>query len=146
MFAAWLLSASVVLAGCAGPDIAELESDAESAFDTLVAAAGAVEEGVLRTLEVASSEVQRCGEQDRGVQRAFTAVGSVSVAADYAAEDALVEAVTAAIDPEEWTAIDADAVAGKEGAWVDESGIVATVSYDSPLLVIAVFTPCLDAR
>lgn len=144
ILAVGLLSASVLLAGCAGPDIAELESDAESAFDALVAAAGAVEEGVLRTLELTGPEEQACGEQDRGMQRAFTAVGSVSVGADYAAEDALVDAVTAAIDPEEWTPIDADGVAGKDGAWVDEGGIVATVSYDSPLLVIAVFTPCLD--
>ena len=56
---------------------------------------------------------------------------------------AFVDAVTAAIDPEVWATIDADGLAGREGAWVDESGIVATVSYDSPLLVIAVFTPCL---
>ncbi|MEV8358867.1 hypothetical protein [Microbacterium sp. NPDC076895] len=144
-FAVGLLSASVLLAACAGPDIAELESDAESAFDALVGVAGATEEGILRTLEVASPEEQPCGEQDRGVQRVFTAVGSVSVGADYAAEDALVDAVTEEIDPEEWTPIDADGIAGKDGAWVDESGIVATVSYDSPILVIAVFTPCLDA-
>ncbi|MGP6205461.1 hypothetical protein [Microbacterium sp. F2] len=145
MFAVGLLSASVLLAACAGPDIAELESDAESAFDALVGVAGATEEGILRTLEVASPEEQPCGEHDRGVQRVFTAVGSVSVGADYAAEDALVDAVTEEIDPEEWTPIDADGVAGKDGAWVDESGIVATVSYDSPILVIAVFTPCLGA-
>ena len=53
--------------------------------------------------------------------------------------------MTAAIDPEVWATIDADGLAGREGAWVDESGIVATVSYESPLLVIAVFTPCLEA-
>ena len=108
-------------------------------------AAGAVEEGTLRTLETTGPEEQSCGEQDRGTQRTFAAVGSVSVGADYAAEDALVDAVTAAIDPEVWATIDADGLAGREGAWVDESGIVATVSYDSPLLVIAVFTPCLKA-
>lgn len=145
MLVVGLVSASVLLAGCAGPDVAELESDAQTAFDTLVATAAGIDVGILRTLEVSSPQEQTCGEQDRGVQHAFVAVGSVSVGADHATEDALVDAVTAAVDPADWTPIAGDAIAGRDGAWVDESGIVATVSYDSPLLVIAVFTPCLDA-
>lgn len=145
MLALALVSASVLVTACAGPDLDELESDAAAVFDTLVVAAGAVEEETLRTLETTGPDEQTCGEQDRGTQRTFAAVGSVSVGADHAAEDALVHAVTAAIDSEEWTPIEADGNAGRDGAWVDESGIVATVSYDSPLLVIAVFTPCLQS-
>jgi len=145
MLALAFVSASVLLTACAGPDLDELETDAAAIFDTLVVAAGAVEEGTLRTLETTGPEEQTCGEQDRGTQRTFAAVGSVSVGADYAAEDALVDAVTRAIDPAEWTPIDAEGDAGRDGAWVNEGGIVATVSYDSPLLVIAVFTPCLQS-
>lgn len=140
-----LVSASVMLAGCAGPSIDELETDAEAAFHSLVAAAGAVEEGVLRTLEVTGPDEQTCGDQGRGLQRTYVAVGSVSVGANYAAEDALVNAVTAVIDSEEWTPIAAGGIAGREGAWIDENGVVATVTYDSPLLVIGTFTPCRDA-
>ena len=98
MLALAFVSASVLLTACAGPDLDELETDAAAIFDTLVEAAGAVEEGTLRTLETTGPEEQSCGEQDRGTQRTFAAVGSVSVGADYAAEDALVDAVTAAIE------------------------------------------------
>lgn len=142
--AAGLVAASVLLVGCAGPDIDELEADAAAAFHSLVAAAESVEEGVLRTLDVSGPDEQPCGEEGRGLQRAFVAVGSVSVGADEAAEGALVDAVAAAIDPERWAPIAPDDIAGREGSWVDESGIVATISYDSPLLVVATFTPCLE--
>lgn len=140
-----LVSTSLALTSCAGPGIDELEANAQRAFDELVTAAEAADETVLRTLEVSGPEEQACGADDRGLQRAFVAVGSVSVGADDAAQGALVDAVTSVIDDEEWTPIDPEGIAGREGAWVDEVGVVATVSYDAPVLVIATFTPCVTA-
>ena len=40
MLALALVSASVLLTACAGPDLDELETDAAAVFDTLVEAAG----------------------------------------------------------------------------------------------------------
>lgn len=136
---AWLgVTLSVlVLAGCAAVDPDELRTEANSAFDALVAEASAVDTATLRTLDVA--EVTTIGCDNEKSQDAFTATGTRSVAASAGDVDAIGAQLVDTLDPAAWTPIRAT----EGSAWATEDGIVATITADDPLLVIAVFTPCL---
>ncbi|GAA1699496.1 hypothetical protein GCM10009808_16400 [Microbacterium sediminicola] len=133
----------VALAGCATDDPAEIDAQASGAFDGLVAAAAEIDSAVLRTLSIDPATTQSCG--DGGEQIIRSARGTVSVGAGVAQVAALAELQFAggALDPERWDEID-PAQPGVQRAWADDDGIIATVRFEDPLLVIAVFSPCVD--
>jgi hypothetical protein len=141
--AALLAAAVLALPGCAfGPDPEDLHDEARAAFENVVGVLEEVDPAVLRTVEVAAESEQACGEED-GTQRALVATGTLSITADPRAIDDTLADVADVLDPEEWDRIRRAPDAGEQSAWASADGVVVTLTFDDPVLVAAVFTPCL---
>lgn len=142
--AAAVISASAVLVtGCAfGPDPEEVREHAAATFDDLLAVLAETDPAVLRGVQATPATEQACGEGDEGTQSAFVATGTLSITATPDAGETAAEAVADALDPEVWDRIRTAADAPGQRAWAAEDGVVVTVTFDDPVLVAAVFTPC----
>lgn len=145
-----LAGAVLALAVCAtaltactfGPDPAEVRSETREVFDDLVGVLSDADPAILRTVETAPESEQACGEDGEGTQHALVATGTLPVTAPVDAVDAQVDALGAELDPETWDRIRSASDAPEQQAWASEDGIVVTVTFDDPVLVTAVFTPC----
>lgn len=139
-----LTFAALALTGCTfAPDRDVAEAEARAVFDDVVAALGETDPALLRTVEAAPEAEQPCGEAEEGTQTARVATATLSVAADPAAIDDTLTAVADLLHPAEWDRIrSADDAPGQQ-AWASSNGVVVTITFDDPVLVTAVFTPCL---
>lgn len=130
----------LVLAGCAiGPDPHEVGDHASEVFDAMVAELGSAQATVLRTLEVVPPATEPCDEGDL-VQQSFLARGTLSVEAPDGAAGSLLTRASDTLGGE-WEPM-ASTSAGQR-AWSSEDGITVTVTDATPVLVVAVFTPCV---
>lgn len=137
-----LAAGLIALAGCsASPD--EARERAEEAFDGLVAAASAYGADVLRTVEAAEPDERACGEDQDRAMLALTATATSPVTAEEPRLREVADELVAGLDPEAWAAI-TPASGLDQRALQDEHGTVVTVTVADPVLVIAVFTPCLS--
>ncbi|MEV7692554.1 hypothetical protein AB0N73_04410 [Microbacterium sp. NPDC089189] len=144
-FALLPLVALLALAGCAGPDPDVVTDSARATFDALVARAADVDPAVLRTLQTAEPADQECARPEGSSQTAFTATGTLSVAADPAEASRIRSDLAGTLDGGEWSTIRAAEGSPAQQAWISEENIVTTLTVDGPTLVIAVFTPCLSS-
>ena len=131
----------LTLTACAGPDPDAATRRAQEVFTDIVAAVAAVDPTTLRTLEVAPSADLRCHGGD-GVQRVFSATGTLAVGVDEDGPDTVLEAVRNVLAAGEWDRIRAGGERAQI-AWIDRGGTVATFTADAPVMVVSVSTPCL---
>lgn len=142
--AAALALAALALTGCAfGPDPEVADAEARAVFDDVAAALSDTDPALLRTVETAPQTQQECGEDGQGSQTARVATGTLSVTARPAAIDDTVATIADLLDPDEWDRIHRADDAPGQRAWASANGVVVAVTFDDPVLVAAVFTPCL---
>jgi hypothetical protein len=139
--AASCVAMATALSGCSfAPDAEAIDQRAQEVFDGIVASLDAADPAVLRTLEVLEPSEQAC-EEAGYTQTSRTARGTLAVAADAGAASSLL------IDAESTFARDGYAPAERAGAgeraWVSDDGVLVTTTDASPVLVVAVFTPCV---
>ncbi|QEW04024.1 hypothetical protein [Microbacterium lushaniae] len=133
----------LALSGCGfGPDPETARAEARAVFDDLVSEMAAADPAVLRTVEPAAETEHPCGEEGQGSQRALVATATLSVTAATEAAEETVAAVAATLDSDTWDRIDPAAEVAGQQAWASPDGVVVTVTFDDPVLITAVFTPC----
>lgn len=142
--AALLTAAVLALAGCAsGPDPEAADAEARAVFDDVVAVLSDADPALLRAVETAPEAEEACGAEGDGTHSARLVTGTLSVAADPAAIDGTLVSIADLLDPEQWDRIRAADDAPGQRAWASQNGVVLTLTFDDPVLVAAVFTPCL---
>ena len=134
--------AVLLLAGCFGPSTESLIAQAEDDFNLLVDAASAVDVAVLHTLEVEKPVAEPCSPDAEDEQTVFVAAGTFAIPARAPDERKLLKELTRSFDEERWMAVDRSQLLDKQSAYLDDDGIVATVTIEGGLLVITVFSPC----
>ncbi|MCK6067327.1 MULTISPECIES: hypothetical protein [Microbacterium] len=140
-----VLLLGLALSGCGfGPDPETVRAQARVVFDDLVGEMAAADPAVLRAVEPAAEAEQPCGEGGQGSRRALVATATLSITAEAEAGEETMAALAATLDPETWDRIRPAAEAAEQHAWASPDGVVVTVTFDDPVLVTAVFTPCQD--
>lgn len=133
----------LLLAGCwFGPSTESLIAQAEVDFDVLVDAASAADIAVLHTLEVEKPVSELCSPDTEDEQTVFVAAGTIAIPARAPDERELLKELTRSFDEERWMAVDRSQLLDQQSAYLDDDGIVATLTIESGLLVITVFSPC----
>lgn len=136
-------AAALLMTGCSfGPDPEDVREHAAATFDDLLGVLTATDPAVLRGVQATPATEQACGEDDEGTQSAFVATGTLSITADAGVGETAATAMAEVLDPEVWDRIRTSADAPDQRAWAAEDGVVVTVTFDDPVLVAAVFTPC----
>jgi hypothetical protein len=134
----------LVLAGCTvGPPPEEVRAQAQTVFDRMTAALGDVDPEVVRAVEVAPVERVECAD-DAGTQESLVATGTLAVAADESDARGVVDDVQEVVDGEEFTRIRVPEDVDGQAAWISEAGIVVTLAFRDPVVVVGVFPPCAD--
>jgi len=135
-----VLAALVVLAGCSfAPDPVEVQSRASATFDQLTTALAAVDAAVLRSVEVLPEASRPCAEEGQQ-QSALLARGMLSIRADDAAAQTVVDDLAGSLDAATWTEVASSSATSR--AWASEDGVTVTLTNAAPTVVVAVFPPC----
>lgn len=138
-----LVLTAAAVTGCSfGPDPDVVHADARAVFDDLLETMADTDPAIFRAVEELPESEQECDGDGRGTQRALVATGTLSITAAEDAADATIEAMADLLDPEAWDRIRRASSAAGQQAWASRDGIVVTVTFDDPVLVAAVFTPC----
>lgn len=138
--AALLAAAALTLSGCSfGPDPREVFDRTESVFDQLTQELSAVDPAVLRTVEVVPSEPLACEGEETQQTRVLR--GTLSVRAEDGALTGVIDSLASTLDSDEW-AVD-DLAPSDIRTFTSEDGINVTITDDSPVVLVAVFGPCL---
>jgi len=138
--AAVLAAAALALTGCSfGPDPQEVNDRTTAVFDELTQELSAVDTAVLRTVEVVSEDPLPCEGEE--TQQSHLVRGTLSVRAEDGALTGVIDSLAATLDSDEWTV---DGLAPSDiRAWTNADGINVTITDASPVVVVAVFGPCL---
>jgi hypothetical protein len=144
MSAPWVLAiiaaSALVLTGCAfGPEPRDVAERTAEVFDELSTELAAADPALVRTVEIVDTDDIPC-DDDRS-QSALVAQGTLSVRAEDGAAAGVIDTLAALLDAEEWAADDPRG--GDVRSWSNDLGITVTLSDASPLVVVAVFGPCL---
>jgi hypothetical protein len=132
---------ATALAGCSfAPDSAEVDAEAQAVFDRIVESVGATDPAILRTLEVLPAGSQACDGEGL-VQTSRTARGTLAATADPEALGSVIRTAETTFERDGY--VPADGAGDGATAWVSSDGVLISLTDASPVLVVAVFTPCL---
>lgn len=137
---AFTAASALVLSGCTfGPEPRDVAERTDEVFDELSAELAAADPAFVRSVEIVDTDDIPC-DDDRS-QSALVAQGTLSVRAEDGAASGVIDTLAAMLDGDEWVADDPRG--GDVRSWSNDLGITVTLSDASPIVVVAVFGPCL---